>query len=246
VTLLAVDDLVAAHGLLVAVRGVSLSVSAGERVAIVGANGAGKTTLLRTIAGAHPLRSGSITLDGENITHLPAYKRVGAGIAMVPEGRKLFADMTVRENLLLAGRHSRPGTWNLDTVLDAFALLRPLLGKAASTLSGGEQQATAIGRALMTNPRVLLMDEVSLGLAPVAVAAVYESMASLIASGTAIILVEQDLSRAMSVVDRVICMLEGAVVLEGSAADLTREQVTEAYFGLKTFRETSRDKTEHR
>jgi branched-chain amino acid transport system ATP-binding protein len=246
VTLLAVDDLVAAHGLLVAVRGVSLSVSAGERVAIVGANGAGKTTLLRAIAGAHPPRSGSITLDGENITHLPAYKRVGAGIAMVPEGRKLFADMTVRENLLLAGRHSRSGTWNLDTVLDAFALLRPLLGKAASTLSGGEQQATAIGRALMTNPRVLLMDEVSLGLAPVAVAAVYESMASLIASGTAIILVEQDLSRAMSVVDRVICMLEGAVVLEGSAADLTREQVTEAYFGLKTFRATSRDKTEHR
>jgi branched-chain amino acid transport system ATP-binding protein len=242
VTLLAVDNLVAAHGLLVAVRGVSLAVSPGERVAIVGANGAGKTTLLRAIAGAHPVSSGSITLDGDDITHVPAYKRVGAGIAMVPEGRKLFAEMTVRENLLLAGRHSRPGPWNVDTVLDAFALLRPLLGKAASTLSGGEQQATAIGRALMTNPRVLLMDEVSLGLAPVAVEAVYDSMASLIASGTAIILVEQDLSRAMSVVDRVICMLEGAVVLEGSAADLTRDQITQAYFGLKTFR----DRSEHR
>jgi branched-chain amino acid transport system ATP-binding protein len=242
VTLLAVDNLVAAHGLLVAVRGVSLAVSPGERVAIVGANGAGKTTLLRAIAGAHPVSSGSITLEGDDITHVPAYKRVGAGIAMVPEGRKLFAEMTVRENLLLAGRHSRPGPWNVDTVLDAFALLRPLLGKAASTLSGGEQQATAIGRALMTNPRVLLMDEVSLGLAPVAVEAVYDSMASLIASGTAIILVEQDLSRAMSVVDRVICMLEGAVVLEGSAADLTRDQITQAYFGLKTFR----DRSEHR
>ena len=238
-TLLAVDNLVAAHGLLVAVRGVSLTVSPGERVAIVGANGAGKTTLLRTIAGAHPVSSGSITLDGDDITHVPAYKRVGAGIAMVPEGRKLFAEMTVRENLQLAGRHSRPGLWNVDTVLDAFALLRPLLGKPASTLSGGEQQATAIGRALMTNPRVLLMDEVSLGLAPVAVEAVYDSMASLIASGTAIILVEQDLSRAMSVVDRVLCMLEGAVVLEGSAADLTREQITQAYFGLKTFRDRS-------
>jgi branched-chain amino acid transport system ATP-binding protein len=242
VTLLAVDNLVASHGLLVAVRGVSLDVSAGERIAIVGANGAGKTTLLRTIAGAHPASSGSITLDGDDITHLPAYKRVGAGIAMVPEGRKLFAEMTVRENLQLAGRHSRPGPWNLDTVLDAFALLRPLLGKAGSTLSGGEQQATAIGRALMTNPRVLLMDEVSLGLAPVAVEAVYDSMTSLIASGTAIILVEQDLSRAMSVVDRVICMLEGTVVLVGSAADLTRDQITQAYFGLKTFR----DRTEHR
>ncbi|HTC68952.1 MAG TPA: ATP-binding cassette domain-containing protein, partial [Acidothermaceae bacterium] len=118
-TLLAVDNLVAAHGLLVAVRGVSLDVSAGERVAIVGANGAGKTTLLRTIAGAHPPSSGAITLDGDDITHLPAYKRVGAGIAMVPEGRKLFAEMTVRENLQLAGRHSRPGPWNVDTVLDA-------------------------------------------------------------------------------------------------------------------------------
>jgi branched-chain amino acid transport system ATP-binding protein len=238
-TLLAVDNLVAAHGLLVAVRGVSLRVAAGEKVAIVGANGAGKTTLLRAIAGAHPLSSGSVSLDGDDVTKLPAYKRVAAGIAMVPEGRKLFADMTVRENLLLAGRHSRPGPWSLDTVLDAFTLLRPLQGKAASTLSGGEQQATAIGRALMTNPRVLLMDEVSLGLAPVAVDAVYESMGSLIESGTAIILVEQDLSRAMSVVDRLVCMLEGVVVLEGSAADLSREQITEAYFGLKTFRDKS-------
>jgi branched-chain amino acid transport system ATP-binding protein len=239
VTLLAVDNVVAAHGLLVAVRGVSLSVAAGEKVAIVGANGAGKTTLLRTIAGAHPLSSGSVSLDGDDVSRLAAYKRVAAGIAMVPEGRKLFAEMTVRENLLLAGRHARPGPWNLDTVLDAFTLLRPLLGKAASTLSGGEQQATAIGRALMTNPRVLLMDEVSLGLAPVAVDAVYESMGSLIESGTAIILVEQDLSRAMSVVDRLVCMLEGAVVLEGSAAELSRAQITQAYFGLKTFRDKS-------
>jgi branched-chain amino acid transport system ATP-binding protein len=147
--------------------------------------------------------------------------------------------MTVRENLLLAGRHARPGPWSLDTVFDAFALLKPLRDKPASTLSGGEQQATAIGRALMTNPRVLLMDEVSLGLAPVAVAAVYDSMGALIESGTAIILVEQDLSRAMSVVDRIVCMLEGVVVLEGAAADLTRERITEAYFGLRTFRDTT-------
>jgi branched-chain amino acid transport system ATP-binding protein len=246
VSLLAVDNLVASHGLLVAVRGVSLTIAGGEKIAIVGANGAGKTTLLRTIAGAHSHSSGSITLDGTDVSKLPAYKRVAAGIAMVPEGRKLFADMTVRENLLLAGRHARPGPWTLDTVLDAFRLLRPLQNKTASTLSGGEQQATAIGRALMTNPRVLLMDEVSLGLAPVAVDAVYESMGSLIESGTAIILVEQDLSRAMSVVDRLICMLEGSVVLEGSATELTREQITEAYFGLRIFRETYRDKSERR
>jgi branched-chain amino acid transport system ATP-binding protein len=241
-SLLVIDDVRAAHGLLMAVRGVSLSVAAGEKVAIVGANGAGKTTLLRTIAGAHRLASGTVSFDGEDVSALPAYKRVAAGIAMVPEGRQLFADMTVRENLLLAGRHARPGPWTLDTVLDAFSLLRPLRDKAASTLSGGQQQITAIGRALMTNPRVLLMDEVSLGLAPVAVDVVYDSMSSLIESGTAIILVEQDLSRAMSVVDRIVCMLEGVVVLEGAAAELSREQITEAYFGLRTFR----DKTEPR
>jgi branched-chain amino acid transport system ATP-binding protein len=238
-TLLAVDDLEATHGLLKAVRGVSMSVADGEKVAVVGANGAGKTTLLRTIAGAHRVESGSVRFEGVEINSLPAHKRVALGITLVPEGRKLFPDMTVRENLLVAGRHARPGHWDLEAVLDAFPLLRPLRDKRAATLSGGEQQATAIGRALMTNPRLLLMDEVSLGLAPVAVTAVYESMSALIESGTAIVLVEQDLARAMSVVDRVVCMLEGRLVLEGAASDLTREQVTEAYFGLGGFRDGS-------
>jgi branched-chain amino acid transport system ATP-binding protein len=232
-TLLEVEAIEARHGLLRAVRGVSLSLAEGEKVALVGANGAGKSTLMRVIAGAHTAASGRVRLDGEDVTELPAFRRVALGIALVPEGRRLFPDMTVEENLLVAGRGARPGPWTVDTVLDAFPLLRPMRRRRAATLSGGEQQAAAIGRALMTNPRVLLLDEVSLGLAPVAVDVVYRSVAELIAGGATILLVEQDLARAMRVADRVICMLEGSVVLEGAAAELSREQITAAYFGLR-------------
>jgi branched-chain amino acid transport system ATP-binding protein len=231
-TVLEVDRLVARHGLLTAVRGVSLAVGEGEVLALVGANGAGKTTLLRTIAGAHPVESGTISFEGTDISALPAHKRVSRGVALVPEGRKLFPEMTVEENLLLAGARARPGPWNLAAVLEAFPLLGPLLHKRASTLSGGQQQATSIGRALMTNPRLLLIDEVSLGLSPVAVDLVYESLSSLIREGATIILVEQDLHRALSVSRRVACMLEGRVVLAADTASVSREQVTEAYFGL--------------
>jgi branched-chain amino acid transport system ATP-binding protein len=140
--------------------------------------------------------------------------------------------MTVEENLLVAGRRARPGSWTIDTVLTAFPILKPLRGKPAAVLSGGEQQAAAIARALMTNPRVLLLDEVSLGLAPVAVEAVYESLHTLIRNGATLVIVEQDLQRALSVADRVVCMLEGRVVLESATESVTREQVIEAYFGL--------------
>jgi branched-chain amino acid transport system ATP-binding protein len=232
VTLLSVERLEARHGLLHAVRGVSLSLGEGDKLALVGANGAGKTTLLRTIAGAHPASAGTVRFDGVDITQLPAHRRVGLGIALVPEGRRLFPDMTVVENLLVAGRHGRPGPWNVDRVLAAFPLLGPLRHRRAAALSGGEQQATAIGRALMTNPRLLLLDEVSLGLAPVAVDAVYDSLTQLIATGTTVILVEQDLGRGLGIADRVVCLLEGRIALEGAAAQLSREQVTEAYFGL--------------
>ncbi|HEX3760411.1 MAG TPA: ABC transporter ATP-binding protein [Kofleriaceae bacterium] len=230
-TLLAVDGLEARHGLLAAVRGVSLALGDGERLALVGANGAGKTTLLRAIAGAHPVAAGSVRLDGADVTAVPAHRRVALGIALVPEGRRLFTDMTVMENLLVAGRHGRPGPWNVDAVLDAFPLLRPLRHRRAAALSGGEQQATAIGRALMTNPRVLLLDEVSLGLAPRAVDDVYASLARL-ATGAAVILVEQDLGRGLGFADRVVCLLEGKIALDAPAAGLSRERVTEAYFGL--------------
>ncbi len=230
-TILEVHDLDVRHGLLQAVRSVSLSIEQGETVALVGANGAGKSTLLRAIAGARPRPvSGRIAFDGEDVTRLRAHQRVRRGIALVPEGRHLFPSLTVEENLLVA---ARPGHWNVERVLEAFAMLRARRGHRAATLSGGERQATAIGRALMSNPRLLLLDEVSLGLAPVAVAEVYRSLATVIEGGTTVLLVEQELTRALDIAQRVMCMLEGRIVLEGTASELTREQVTEAYFGLR-------------
>lgn len=232
-SLLVVEQLEARHGLLQAVRGVSFAVAAGETLALVGANGAGKTTLLRTVAGAHRPVGGRIFFNGADVTAVPAYARLRTGIALVPEGRRLFTGMTVKENLLVAGAHGNSGPWTLDTVLDAFPLLRPRLNSRAGNLSGGEQQATAIGRALMTNPKLLLLDEVSLGLAPIAVEAVYRSLEALIRGGSTIVLVEQDIGRALGVATRVACMLEGRIILAGNAKDMTREQVTEAYFGLR-------------
>ncbi len=231
--LLSVDDIDARHGLLQAVRGVSLALAEGEILALVGANGAGKTTLLRSIAGAHRVAGGRIVFDGADVTAYSAHRRVGLGITLVPEGRRLFPSMTVRENLRVAGESGRRGPWTLESVVEAFPMLRTRLDRRSGNLSGGEQQATAIGRALMTNPRVLLLDEVSLGLSPIAVDQVYQSLQTVIARGATIVLVEQDLSRAMRIAQRVVCMLEGRSVLEGNAADLTREQVTEAYFGLR-------------
>jgi branched-chain amino acid transport system ATP-binding protein len=234
VSLLTVESLEVQHGLLRAVREVSLEVEEGETLALVGANGAGKTTLLRALAGAHRPAAGRILFDGDDITRLPAYTRVARGIALVPEGRRLFPALTVEENLLVARASGRTGAWDVERVIEAFPILAPLRQKRAATLSGGEQQATAIGRALMTNPRLLLLDEVSLGLAPIAVDAVYRSLETLIAGGATLVIVEQDLARAMRVAGRVSCMLEGRIVLEGRTRELTREQITEAYFGMRT------------
>jgi branched-chain amino acid transport system ATP-binding protein len=232
VTLLAVEGLDVRHGLLQAVKELSFEVAEGETLALVGANGAGKTTLLRALAGAHRPAGGRILFEGRDVTAVPSHDRVRMGIALVPEGRRLFPGLTVEENLRVATASRRTGPWDVDAVLEAFPLLQPLRRHRAESLSGGEQQATAIGRALMTNPRLLLLDEVSLGLAPVAVDAVYRSLATLIEGGATVVLVEQDLGRAMAVASRIVCMLEGRIVLEGSGAELTREQVTEAYFGL--------------
>jgi len=230
---LGVDELDCRYGLLQAVRRVSFEVAQGEIIALIGANGAGKTTLLRAIAGAHRPHTGNVTFEGADVTRLPAHKRVSLGIALVPEGRRLFPSLTVKENLRVAAAGNRRGRWNVQAVLDVFPLLQPRLNALAATLSGGEQQAVAIGRALMSNPRLLLLDEVSLGLAPIVVDAVYRSLADVISEGVTVVLVEQDLTRALRVAGRVVCMLEGRVVLQGEARSLDRDRVVEAYFGLR-------------
>ena len=214
-TLLSVDGLEARHGQLQAVRGVTLAIERGETVALVGANGAGKTTLLRTIAGAHRHTAGRIAFKGEDIGGRSAHARAALGLALVPEGRRLFARLTVEENLLLARSAGRAGSWTLDAVMEAFPNLKDRRRSLAGTLSGGEQQATAIGRALMMNPELLLLDEVSLGLSPLVVDRVYVRLEALKSSGVAMLLVEQDLRRAMATASRTICMLEGAIAIEG-------------------------------
>jgi len=232
-SLLQLERLDARYGLLQAVREVSLAVAEGEILALVGANGAGKTTLLRAIAGAHPAIGGRLIFDGVDVTAFRAFRRVRMGIALVPEGRRLFEGMTVEENLLVASHTGRTGDWTLDRVLDAFPMLNARRKSRAGNLSGGERQATAIGRALMTNPRLILLDEVSLGLAPVAVDQLYRSLRSLLTGGATIVLVEQDLKRALGVASRVVCMLEGRIVLDQAAGELSRDRVVEAYFGLR-------------
>jgi branched-chain amino acid transport system ATP-binding protein len=232
-SLLAVEQLDARHGLLQAVRNIDLAVSEGEILALVGANGAGKTTLLRTIAGAHRPVGGRILFDGRDVTKLRAHERVARGIALVPEGRRLFAGLSVEENLRVAGDAGRSGPWTIDALLAVFPMLEPRLKTPAGLLSGGEQQATSIGRALMTNPRLLMLDEISLGLAPVAVDSLYRSLTSLFASGMTLVIVEQNLNRVLGVATRICCMLEGRVVLERNAGEATREQITDAYFGLR-------------
>ena len=235
-TLLKVERVEARYGQLQAVRGVSLSIERAETVALIGANGAGKTTLLRAIAGAHRLAAGRIAFKGEDIGGRSAHARAALGLALVPEGRRLFARLTVEENLLLARSAGRTGAWTLDAVMEAFPNLKDRRRSLAGTLSGGEQQATAIGRALMMNPELLLLDEISLGLAPLVVDRLYARLEALKSSGVAMLLVEQDLKRAMATASRAICMLEGMIAIEGPTRALSREQITEAYFGLKKSR----------
>lgn len=230
-SLLAVEALDVRYGLLRAVRDVSFRVDRGDIVAFVGANGAGKTSLFRAIAGAHQPAAGRIMLDGTDVTALPDYQRVRLGIAMAPEGRRLFTSLTVYENLALSRAAGRKGAWTTDSVLAVFPNLVAHLDQKSGTLSGGEQQATAIARALITNPELLLLDEVSLGLSPAAVERVYGSIRQLRAAGTTILLVEQDLDRARSIATRVICMLGGRIVAQGAVGELSREQIIDAYFG---------------
>ncbi len=230
-SLLEVVDVHVHYGDFHALHGISLHAEVGGTLAVIGANGAGKSTLLKTVAGLCTPSRGQVLLDGRPVDHLPPHQRVALGIVLTPEGRRLFPGMTVEENLLVGATRARPGHWDLRTVCELFPLVAERLGRTAANLSGGEQQAVAIARSLMANPRLLLLDEVSLGLAPVVVQQLYAALPRVVEAGTTVLLVEQDVSHALSVADRVQCLLEGRTVLEGAARDLRRDQVAAAYFG---------------
>jgi branched-chain amino acid transport system ATP-binding protein len=229
---LEVRALTARHGQLTAVDGVGFSVPAGSVFALVGANGAGKSTLLRTIAGLHRPVAGSVHLHGDDVTATGPERRVGRGLVLVPEGRRLFPSLSVHENLRVGLARRRPGQWDIDRVLDLFPWMKERRNQPAGQLSGGEQQAVAIGRALVANPSVLLLDEISLGLAPVVVQRIYGLLPALLTTGMTVVLVEQDVSQALAVADQVQCLLEGRTVLDGVPAQLTGPQIEAAYFGL--------------
>jgi branched-chain amino acid transport system ATP-binding protein len=230
--LLEVRDLVVQHGQLCALDAISLRVLPGEVYAIIGANGAGKSTLLRTIAGLHHPAAGSVQFDGKDVTGLRPEQRARQGIVMVPEGRRLFGSLSVEENLQVGATYARKGPWTAERVYELFDWMRERRRQRAAQLSGGEQQAVALGRALVANPRVLLLDELSLGLAPVVVQRIYGMLPQILASGLTVLLVEQDVSQALRVASHIHCLLEGRTTLEGRPADVTADQVEAAYFGL--------------
>jgi branched-chain amino acid transport system ATP-binding protein len=230
--LLEVADLTVHHGQLRALDSISLRVYPGEVYAIIGANGAGKSTLLRTIAGLHQPTTGSVRFDGAEVTALGPERRARRGIVMVPEGRRLFGSLSVEENLQVGATYARPGPWTVERVYETFDWMRARRSQRAAQLSGGEQQTVAIGRALVANPRVLLLDELSLGLAPVIVQRIYGMLPQILATGLTVLLVEQDVSQALRVASHIHCLLEGQTTLEGKPAGVTADQVEAAYFGL--------------
>ena len=228
---LEVSDLHAAHGQLHAVHGVSLSVRPGEMLFLLGANGAGKTTLLRSIAGDHRAENGKVVLSGVDVSRHAAHHRARSGLSLVPEGRRLFPKMTVRENLELGTSTSREGPWSIEAIYEAFPNLAKLDNSPAGKLSGGEQQAVAIGRALMGDPVAIMLDEVSLGLSPAAVDFAYETLLRLRDMGLALLIVEQDLSRALRTADELMVMCEGRVTLRAKPHETNLEELASASFG---------------
>ncbi len=230
--LLDVRALDAHYGDFQALFGVSVSVEMGQVVAVIGANGAGKSTLLKSIAGAMRSRRDAILFEGEPIGDRPAHEMVARGIALVPEGRRLFPSLTVEENLLIGGQLGRPGPWNLRRIYALFPMLAERRAMPSLSLSGGQQQMVAIGRALMSNPRLLLCDEISLGLAPIVIRDIYARIPQIAAEGISLIIVEQDIVQALKTASHVICLQEGRVSLEGEAKSMSREKISAAYFGV--------------
>ena len=229
--LLEVESLTVHHGQLCAIDNVSFTQRQGEVLAVIGANGAGKSTLLRTIAGLHRPTSGCVRLDGKDINDLSVNRRVAMGISLVPEGRRLFSSMTLEENLQVGAYHANSGPFDIKRIYELFDWMPSRRRQSVWQLSGGEQQAVAIGRALVANPRVLLLDELSLGLAPIIIEKIYALVPEILAQGVSILIVEQDVSQGVSAADRVHCLLEGRTSMTGTPAELTSEEIDRAYFG---------------
>jgi len=231
VTLLSVRELSAFYGHFQALFGISVDVAEGEIAGVIGANGAGKTTFLRAVAGALPVARSAVALDGQSVGGFRPHVLVDLGIVLVPEGRRIFPSLTVRENLLVGAYRRRAGPWTLERVCALFPILGERGGQPGTNLSGGEQQMLAIGRGLMANPRLLLVDEVSLGLAPLIIKRLYDALAAVRAEGTTLIVVEQDVTQILTIADRLYCLRKGAVALEGVPAALSRDRIAAAYFG---------------
>jgi branched-chain amino acid transport system ATP-binding protein len=228
---LEVENVQSFYGDFQALHGVSLQLKKGGVLALIGSNGAGKSTLLRTICGLVTARSGAVRWNGTDITRLPASAIVARGISMVPEGRRLFPSLSVEENLIIGGQVARPGPWSLKAIYDLFPVLAERRHTPSTSLSGGQQQMVAIGRALMSNPELILLDELSLGLAPIIVKDIYAQLPRITSNGMSAILVEQDVTRALAAAGQFICLQEGRVSLVGAPSGFTREQISAAYFG---------------
>ena len=225
-------NLISKYGDFQALYGIDFNLEEGETVAIIGSNGAGKSTFLKSITGLISVENSSIVLNGENIGGLDADAINKLGIAMVPEGRKLFPSLTVEENLLIGAESKRQGEWDLEKIYELFPILKERRNSPGTALSGGQQQMVAIGRGLMSNPKVLLCDEISLGLAPVIVKDIYAIFPMIKKQGISIVIVEQDINQALKVSDRVYCFQEGRVSLQGRPDELTRDEISAAYFGV--------------
>lgn len=230
--LLRIEALDAYYGDFQALYSINLALDVGEVVAIIGANGAGKSTLMKSITGLLFNKTKGVVFQGEKIGALRADQIAKLGIALVPEGRQLFPSLSVEENLLLGSNVARSGPWNLSKIYELFPILKERRRQQSTSLSGGQQQMVAIGRALMSNPKLILFDEISLGLAPIIVRDIYTTLPKIIDEGIAAMLVEQDLSKALEVSSRVYCLQEGKISLSGNVGDVSRDEITNAYFGI--------------
>jgi branched-chain amino acid transport system ATP-binding protein len=230
--LLETSGLTAFYGDAQALFGIDFELAAGEMVAVIGANGAGKSTFMKAVTGLVKTQADGIRFQGEPIGGLPPGEIVKRGIALVPEGRRLFLSLSVEENLLMGGFSKRPGPWSIERLFKLFPILAQKRAQPATSLSGGQQQMVAIGRALMSNPTLLLCDELSLGLAPIVIKEIYDALPAICAEGMTVVIVEQDVAMAQQVSQRIYCFQEGRVSLQGRSDALTREQISQAYFGI--------------